>query len=73
MDKNISIAKDELFDSLQNFREVQGASVRGRNGDKYIVILLSQLTDRIKKRLNSDYHGNKVTYEIIGKVKTLGK
>jgi hypothetical protein len=37
MEKDISVAKSELYRTLRDYKEVLGASVRGSAGDQYIV------------------------------------
>jgi hypothetical protein len=71
MENDISVAKSELYRTLRNYNEVLGASVRSSNGDKYIVILLSELTSRIKPRIPAHFKGNRVISEVLGKIKAL--
>jgi hypothetical protein len=71
MGNDISSAKAELFGKLSTYKEVVGASIRNNSGNKYIVILLSRLTDRIKPRIPKDYKGNKVIHEVVGEVSAL--
>jgi hypothetical protein len=68
MATDIVKAQEELFESLKMHREVVGASVRGRAGSQYIVILLSRLTDKINSRIPTEFQGNKVIFEITGRV-----
>ena len=73
MTENINRAQEELYDSLKNYREVVGASIRGRAENQYIVILLSQLSDKIHSRIPEQFKGNKVTYEVTGPVRAQKK
>jgi hypothetical protein len=65
---DIVTAKDELYNKLRNYSEVVGASVRGRNSNQHIVILLSKFTRNIRLRIPDSFKGNRVTHEVIGKI-----
>jgi hypothetical protein len=70
MVENIVTAKNELYDNIKNYRGVVGTSIRKKDGIFYIVVLLSRLTSKTKK-IPSNFKGNKVEFEVIGKVRSI--
>lgn len=71
VNEDIKIAKKDLYRDLQSHSEVVGAAVKEKNGQQYIVIYLSKITESLTSIIPSNYRGNKVETELKGVIRAL--
>ena len=62
---DINTAKKELYKALrQQYPEVTGAGIRGKNGREIIVVFLSKADDKVIQFIPKTYKGNPVKTEV---------
>ena len=65
--------KDEIFADLLAFKEFQGVSIRKQENSSYIVIMVSEYSDRIRKYKYENCNGIRfdIIIEEVGEIHSL--